>query len=71
MSHKLEDIDRDKLPPLPDIEPLPEFESLRKPITPVPPPPLPDIEPLHDTIPPVPSPPQREGALICETESDE
>lgn len=36
MSHKPEDIDRDNLPPLPDIEPLPEFESLRKPIPPVP-----------------------------------
>lgn len=36
MSHKPEDIDRDKLSPLPDIEPLPEFESPRKPIPPVP-----------------------------------
>ena len=36
MSHKLEDIGRDKLPSLPDVEPLPEFESLRTPIPPVP-----------------------------------
>lgn len=33
MSHKPEDIDWDKLPPLPDIETLPPLESLRKPLT--------------------------------------
>lgn len=33
MSHKSEGIDRDKLPPLPDIETLPPLESLRTPLT--------------------------------------
>lgn len=33
MPHKPGDIDRDKLPPLPDIEPLTPSESLRTPLT--------------------------------------
>ena len=68
MTHKPEDIDRDKLPPLPDIEPL---RTTIPPVPPVPQPPLPDIEPLtpsESLRTPLTRP---EDVLSCRTESDE